>query len=445
MSRPPDNSPRPGKVLFGRASVWFIALIGANCFATDWPGWRGPLRDGHVPAGSAVPETLPQAPRQVWRIKIGDGLASPVVAGNKVFYLDNQDDKEMLHAVDRNIGSELWRSAIDDLHKDSQSAPGPRCTPLVDGDRVYAQSCKGELRCLKVADGTLDWRVNFTTNFQAYFYGERGAAQGAHRHGYTGSPWVDNQRLIVTVGDTNGAGIACLDKTTGAVLWQSQNDRAGNAAPITALIDGTEPRQVVAFTAEGLIGLNLQNGELLWRVPLSSTYGRHVTTPVVVGNIAMVASHQRGMIGAEIAHAAVAGNSTNPAPSTKWSASVKWESKEHTMNFASPVAVGEYLYGLGPSKNLFCLEAKTGKTMWSKEGYTPTTAERGHAAFLALGKNILVLTDVGEVVLFAADPAEFKELGRAQVCGTNWCNPAYADGRLFVRDARELICVELVP
>ena len=115
------------------------------------------------------------------------------------------------------------------------------------------------------------------------------------------------------------------------------------------------------------------------------------------------------------------------------------------MNFASPVAVGEYLYGLGPSKNLFCLEAKTGKTMWSKEGYTPTTAERGHAAFLALGKNILVLTDVGEVVLFAADPAEFKELGRAQVCGTNWCNPAYADGRLFVRDARELICVELVP
>jgi len=248
---------------------------------------------------------------------------------------------------------------------------------------------------------------------------------------------VDQERLLVTVGDTNGAGIVCFDRQTGAVRWQSQNDRAGNAAPITAGIAGSEPRQVVAFTVEGLIGLNLQNGELLWRVPLSSTYGRHVTTPVVVGNIVMVASHQRGMIGAEI--------SPDAATAPKWKATVKWESKEATMNFASPVAVGEYLYGLGPDKNLFCLEANTGKLMWSQEGYTASPPEKAHASFLALGKNLLVLTDVGELVLFAADPAAFKALGRTQVCGANWCNPAYADGQLFVRDARELICVELLP
>jgi outer membrane protein assembly factor BamB len=249
----------------------------------------------------------------------------------------------------------------------------------------------------------------------------------------------------LTVGDTNGAGIVCLDKQTGAVLWKSQNDRAGNAAPITSLFGGVEPKQVVAFTAEGLIGLNLLNGELLWRVPLSSTYGRHVTTPVVVGNVVMVASHQRGMVGAEITREPVAGDRTNPPPDAKWNATVKWNSKEATINFSSPVVVGEHLYGLGPTKNIFCLEPNTGKVLWSKEGYVASAAEKAHGAFLVMGKNVLLLTDAGELVLFAASPTAFKELGRAQVCGVNWCNPAYADGRLFLRDARELVCVELLP
>ena len=445
MTRHPDDFSSPGKSVLSTTNAWWIVLLSANCFAADWPGWRGPLRDGHVPPGIAVPETLPREPRQIWRIKIGDGFASPVVAGDRVFYLDNQEDKEMLHAIDKSTGRELWRSPIDAVFKDTQSPPGPRCTPLVDGDRVYAQSCQGELRCLAVADGSLKWRVSFTKDFRAVLLGEHGSAQGAHRHGYTGSPWVDNQRLLVTVGDTNGAGIVCFEKESGTVLWQSQDDRAGNAAPITALIEGVEPKQVVAFTVEGLIGLNLQNGELLWRVPFSSTYGRHVTTPVIVGNVIMVASHQKGMIGAEITHESVAGNGSHPATATKWNAMVKWNTKEHAMNFASPVAVGEFLYGLGPAKNLFCLEAKTGKSMWSKTGYITTSAERAHAALLVMGRNLLLLTDSGQLVLFGTNPAEFKELGRAQVCGANWCNPAYADGRLFVRDARELICVELLP
>lgn len=418
------------------ASVAFTALLGTSCFASDWPGWRGPQRDGHVPPGVKVPATLPREPRSVWRMKIGDGLASPVVAGGKVFYLDNQESKETLHALDRDTGRELWRTPIDDVFKDSQYAPGPRCTPLVDGDRIYAQSSKGLLYCLSAADGKVKWSLNYTQDFNAVFIGERGLAQGGHRHGFTASPWVDGSRLIVTVGDTNGAGIVCLDKLDGKVLWKSQNDRAANAAPITALIGGSEPKQVLAFTVEGLIGLNLQNGELLWRVPLTSTYGRHVSTPVVVGNLAIVGSHMRGTIGAEL---------TRDAGNGQWSAPVKWETKEHTLNFASPVAVGEYLYGLGPTKNIFCLEAKTGRGMWSKTGLISTSAEKAHAAFVVVGNNVLLLTDTGELLLFAADPAEFKELGRAQVCGANWCNPAYAEGKLFLRDAKELVCVELLP
>jgi outer membrane protein assembly factor BamB len=412
-----------------------IRTLAAAGRAADWPGWRGPARDGHVPAGAAMPDRLPREPRVVWRLKIGEGLASPVVAGGKVFYLDNQSDRETVHALDSQTGRELWQATLDDVFRDSQYAPGPRCTPLVDGDRLYAQSSKGLLRCLNVADGRQLWSLNYTQDFGAVFIGERGLAQGAHRHGYTGSPCVDGARLIVTVGDTNGAGIVCLDKHTGRVLWKSQNDRAGNAAPITAQIGGVGPRQVVAFTVEGLIGLNLENGELLWRVPMTSTYGRHAATPVVVGNMVVAGSHMRGTVGVEVTVDAAG----------QWQPRVKWESKEATLNFASPVAVGGQVYGLGPTKNVFCLEAGTGKVNWSKTGLISTSAEKAHAAFLVAGGAVLMLTDTGELIQFAADPREFRELGRAQVCGANWCNPACADGRLFVRDARELLCVDLRP
>lgn len=414
----------------------FAVLATTAIHASDWPGWRGPVRDGHAPAKSKPLESLSREPRVLWRLKIGAGLASPIVAGDKVFYLDNQTNKETAHAIDRETGRELWQSPVDDVFSDSQYAAGPRCTPLVDGDRLYAQSSKGLLRCLNVADGKQLWSLNYTQDFNAVFIGERGLAQGGHRHGFTASPWVDGSRLILSVGDTNGAGIVCADKKSGKVLWKSQTDRVGNAAPITALVGGARPRQVIAFTVEGLIGLNLDNGNLLWRVPLTSTYGRHVSTPTVVGNIVMVGSHMRGTIGVEL----------SPEKGAKaWNAPVKWESKECTLNFASPVAAGDCLYGLGMTKNVFCLEAKTGKTLWSKTGLISTSAEKAHAGFVVVGKNILMLSDTGEVILFAADPQGYRELGRAQVCGANWCNPAYADGKLFVRDARELMAVSLLP
>lgn len=411
----------------------FLSLAG---FAADWPGWRGPARDGHTTPGSRVPASLPTEPRRIWQLKIGEGLASPVVAGDRVFYLDAQEDKEVVHAIQKDSGAELWRVPLDGTFKNGQTAPGPRCSPLVDGDRVYVQSCNGELRCLAVEDGQQKWRVNYTREYHAGLPAERGLAKGAQRHGYTASPWVDGQRLISLVGDSQGAGVVCFDKLTGNVLWKSQNDRAANAAPITAWLDGQPRKQVVAFTVEGLIGLDLEKGDLLWRVPITTTYGRHVMTPVVAGPIVMVASKEESLMGIQ---------PTWSSHDLKWEANLRWQAKEHTVNFMSPVATEGHIYGLGPQKNLFCVETQTGRTRWSKEGFTTKPAENAHLALLVLGKNLLLLTETGTLVLVAADPTEYRELGRAQVCGANWCNPAFADGRLYLRDARELICLDLMP
>jgi len=368
-------------------------------------------------------------------MKVGEGLASPVIAAGKVFYFDNAGGKETLHVIDAATMRELWRKEIDGTFSDSQGPTGPRCTPVVDGDRVYAQSCKGELQCLSVNDAKVIWRVNYTNDFGAIFVGEKGNIPGAARHGNNGSPVIDGDHLIACVGGTNSAGVVCFDKRTGKVVWKSQNDQAAYAPPVVTTIAGL--KQVVCFTAEGLIGLCAQDGKLLWRVPMKTAYARHVTTPVVYEDIVVVASHQIGLIGTKIRKA---GGELN--------AEQAWLSKEAAMNFASPVAMGKHLYGLGPAKNLVCVEIPTGKLMWSKEGHFNTSADKAHASFIVMGKNILTLTDGGLLVLFAADSRAFKEIGRAQVCGMNWCNPAYAEGKLYLRDgikgAGELLCIHLL-
>jgi outer membrane protein assembly factor BamB len=414
------------------ARIIFFAALGSALVtsAADWPQWRGPARTGHAAPDAKLISKLPAEPKVLWRIKAGDGLASPVVAGGKAFLFDSQDGEETLRCVNAADGLELWRAPIDEPFKDSQGPVGPRCTPVVDGDRVYAQSCRGELQCLSVANGKKLWSANFTRDFNGLFIGEKGAAQGAMRHGNNGSPVIDGEHLVVQVGSTNGASVVCFDKKTGKVIWKSQNDVAGYGAPLVEPVAGV--KQVVSFTADGVIALQPASGELIWRVPVKTTFARHAATPVVAGDMVVVSSHQVGLIGINV---------------SKAGAKQKWVNKPAAINFASPVVAGQYLYGLGATKNVECVEIATGEVQWSKDGWWTTSADKAYGAFLVLGPNILVLTDSGTLILFAADPKECRELGRAQICGANWCNPAYVDGKLFVRDGNrqsgDWMCIDL--
>src|ERR1051325_11225511 len=122
-------------------AVALILILNALAFplpAEDWPQWRGPARDAHVPSAAKVPSSLPAEPKTVWRIKIGEGLASPVVASGKVVYMDHQQGKEVVHAAQIETGNPIWETPLDEAFKDTQGPVGPRCTPVVDGERVYA-------------------------------------------------------------------------------------------------------------------------------------------------------------------------------------------------------------------------------------------------------------------------------------------------------------------
>jgi outer membrane protein assembly factor BamB len=417
-------------MIFRCCPLPLLVLISTAALAADWPQWRGPARTGFVPEGAAVPATLPAEPKVVWRIPVGDGFASPVVSDGSVFHLDNQDAQETAYALDAATGQELWRATIFTSHQDGFGI-GPRCTPVANEGRVFFQSAKGEFQCRDAAGGKLIWRKNFVDDFGATYVGEKGTAAGASRHGATGSPIIAGENIIVQVGSANGASIVAFTKATGDVVWKSQNDQAAYAAPVIATVVGV--RQVISFTVEALIGLDPTDGKLLWRVPAVTRLGRNVTTPNVWKDLVLVASHQLGLVATRLAQ-----------DSSGLAASEAWVNKKMLINFSSPVVVGDHLYGLGPAKNLVCIDLATGELAWEKTGFTQTEGGRAEAAFLVMGKNILVLNDGGELVLFAAGGKEYQEISRTQVCGKTWCNPAYAGGRLYLRDNRELLCIELL-
>jgi outer membrane protein assembly factor BamB len=409
--------------------LWTAMSLAAP--GSDWPCWRGPAGTGGVPEGERVPPALSAELKVLWRVPVAQSLGSPVVRAGRLYHLDAAADRETVHALDAATGKELWSQALDELHKDTQSVPAPRTTPTADGDRVYVQSCRGEFRCLSSADGHALWRVNFVKDFNAVYVGESGSATGASRHGYTGSPVIDGDRIYVSVGGTNGSSVVCFSKADGRIVWKSQDDVPGYGAPAVAALGGV--RQLVAFTSAGVMGVDCSDGRLLWRFPVQTSFGRHVVTPLVLDDRVVVSSHQAGLIGLRVSAAADGRQNAEPA----------WISKTATINYACPVLVGRHLYGIGPSGRLICVDVKTGQTAWEQGRFTPERLQKDYAAFLVMDKRILVLADNGYLTLFEADPTAYRMVSQTRACAHTWCSPAYADGKLYLRDEQEMICVSL--
>jgi len=400
----------------------------AEATASDWPQWRGPTRTGHASADAPVPAALPKESKPLWKISVGPGFSSPVVAGDKLVYLDEQGGQEVAHVLEAGTGQELWRLAYAEALRDELGA-GPRSTPIVDGDRLYAQSCKGEFRCLALADGKIIWQTSFEKDFGVRFLGGGGEGGTATRRGNNGSGVIDGDHIILPVGSTQGASLVCFDKRTGRVIWKSQNDEAAYSSLMMATLAGAP--QVVALTAEALMGVGQLDGKLLWRVPLKTFAKRHAATPVILGDTVTVNSTTVGLVCTRISRK---GDEIKASPA--------WVNKAMKINLSTPVAVGHYLYCQGPNRDYVCVDALTGELKWSQPGFGQ--GRKDNSSTIAIGSRLLVLAEDGQLVLIAADPEKYRELARLQVCGNTWCFPAYAAGRIFVRDSQHLICLDLM-
>ncbi|MBI3415492.1 MAG: PQQ-like beta-propeller repeat protein [Verrucomicrobia bacterium] len=401
-----------------------LAVVNWPCAAidNDWPQWRGPARNAIALDARSI-ASLPADLKPVWKIRIGGGHSGPVVAGGKLVYLDEDGEQEIAHLIEAKSGREIWRTPFASMYQDEWGA-GPRSTPTIDGARVYVQSCNGEFRCLNLADGKPIWATSFEKDFGVVFVGSKANEGTARRRGNNGSGVIDADRIVLPVGSTTGASLVCFDKHTGAMLWKSGEDEAAYSSLMMATLAGV--RQVVAFTADALVGADLRDGKILWREPLKTNAKRHTASPVIIGDTVLVNSHTFGLIAFRI---------------SKLGGSVKseqaWLNADLKINLATPVVVGDYLFSHGPAKNFVCVEAQTGKQHWAQDGFG-----KEYSSTLAVGKTLLVLTDLGELVLVAANPDKYVELGRQQICGKTWSFPAFAGGKLYVRDNKDLQCFD---
>lgn len=398
-----------------------VALVTTAARGGDWPQWLGPNRDGVSPEKVAP---WKEPPKRLWSATVGEGHSSPVVAAGKVYLHAKVEGKseEQLTAFDAASGKKLWAKSYPRADFNNPYGNGPRATPCVVNGKVYTYGVTGVLSCINAVQGELLWQVDTLTKFKApnLFFG------------VSSSPLVDDNKLLVMVG--KGATIVALNPDKGDVLWQSLKDPASYAAPV-AFGQGKE-RQAVFLTQQGVVSLSPADGSVFWQSPLVDRLNESSTTPVRMGDLLLASSVTFGSVGLKL--------STKDG---KPAAEQVWKNPALTCYFSTPVPVGtEHVYMVTgkvfpppPAARLVCVEGKTGKELWQRE-----RVGKYHATLLRTGDDkLLLLDDAGNLMLLDPNPKEYRELARAKVCGETWAHPALSDGKLYVRDKGELICLRL--
>lgn len=400
-----------------------VAILLAATFglsASDWPQWRGPKRDGHVGVDEKLFDKVPAEMTPVWKISVGGGHSSPVVAGEKLIYVDGDGTQEVAHCLDAKTGKEIWKQPFATQYEDEWGA-GTRSTPLIDGSRVYATACNGELRCFDLNSGKVVWGASFEKDFGIKFLGSKANEGTASRRGNNGSPVVDGNLIFVPVG-AEEASVVAFDKETGKVVWKGGDDEAAYSSFMVADLAGV--RQLIAFTADSLMSFRREDGKILWRIPIVTQAKRHTCTPVIVGDNIVVNTFTFGMASYLVSK-----------KGDEVTATEAWRNKDTKINLATPVLVGGFLYSHGPSKNFVCVDASNGKVKWTQSGFG---VEVSHTT--AFGDRLVATTDSGQMIVIKANPDRYEELGRAQISGKTWSYPAWANGKLYIRDNRDLAC-----
>ncbi len=395
-----------------------LLLLGGIAAAADWPQLLGPERNGVYP-GPALAESWPaDGPRVVWRNKIGQGFAAPVVVQNRVILFHRIGAQEIVDALDARTGAAVWRYQYPTTYRDDFGFDeGPRAAPVVVDGIVYTFGAEGQLHAVNAASGQRLWSEDTMRRF--------GVPKGFF--GAAGSPVVEGGRVIANIGGAK-AGIVAFDAKTGAVQWTATTDQASYSSGVAATLGAN--RRAIFLTRNALVGLDPATGAIAFRRNWQARANASVNaaTPLVIGDLIFVSAEYGP--GAGVLR--VEGSTLSEL----------WASDETLSNhYATSVHRDGILYGFhgrqefGPS--LRAVELRTGKVRWTQEQF------RAGSVTLA-GERLLVVRERGEMILAAASPEAFKPIARAQVLpGTVRAYPALADGYIYLRNDDTLVCLDL--
>ena len=378
----------------------------------DWPQFRGPNRDGAV-ASFVEPTAWPERLTQQWKVDVGDGHATPVLVGARVYTFSRQGTNEVMQALDAATGKAIWQTrypAPVTVNPAAQAhGPGPKATPTFASGRLYTLGMGGIVTAFDAASGRQLWQKPAGSTLPLY--------------GTAISPLVDRGLVIVHVGGDKGGALTAFDAGTGDVKWAWNGDGPSYASPVVAEIDGI--RQVITLTQGNVVGVSAADGRLLWRRPYATEYTQNIITPVFAGSTLIIGGYQNPTIALRLVRSG-----------DQWKTEDVWENAGISLYMANSVLVGDRLFGLSHrnSGQYFTLDVKTGKTVWVGQ---PRQAE--NAAIVRAGSLVFSLEDDAELMVGRVGANSFQELKRYTVANAaTWAQPVISGRRIFVKDVSTL-------
>lgn len=411
------------KSLFGLLALCLTAPLGVRAAAADadWPQWQGPNRDGISTETGLLKRWPAGGPPLAWKIKgIGAGYSGVSVAGGRIYTMGDSTDASFIFALNEADGKQVWTSKVGKTGG-GDGYPGPRCTPAVDGDLVFALGQFGDLVCVDAATGEARWRKHLVSDF---------GGKMMSGWGYSESPLVDGDRLICTPGGPRGTMIA-LNKKTGAELWRTKDlkDSASYSSIVPVEIGGV--RQYIQLTDASVVGVGANDGKVLWRARRNGRVAV-IPTPVFHDNHVYVTSGYG--VGCNLFRITAAGG--------EFKASQVYANTVMANHHGGVILLGGHIYGFSEGKGWVCQDFKTGKMVWSER------RQLGKGAIAcAEGRLYLRSEDKGTMVLLEATPQGYKESGRFEQPDRSdlnaWPHPVIANGKLYLRDQDVLLCYNI--
>ena len=395
------------------------ALVG-SLFADDWPQWRGTDRTGVSREANLLTEWPAGGPPRLWVFsKAGAGYSGFAVADSRLFFMGTRDDQTMLFALDAASGKELWATVMGEIFSNGWG-DGPRGTPTVDGELVYALSGVGDLVCVTAANGDIVWQKALSD-----FGGRK------PKWGYSESVLIDGAQLICTPGDDQGALVA-LDKTTGELRWQSADviDWAQYASAVPAELDGV--RQYVQLFMKRVVGVAAETGALLWEAPFDGQIAV-IPTPIIhEGQVYICAGYG---VGCKLLNVA----DGQPVE--------VYANKTMKNHHGGVILHNGRLYGYSNRVGWVCQDFATGERVWKERDAL------GKGALTCVGDQLVCISEQdGIVCLIDATDQGWQEHGRFELSpqsqqrsprGAIWTHPVIANGKLYLRDQEHVLCYDI--
>jgi outer membrane protein assembly factor BamB len=382
----------------------FVSMLSFALIAIDWPQWRGPQRDGHSAEKGLLKSWPESGPRLVWKAQgLGEGYSSFAVANGRLYTQGQRGGSEYLMAFDIATGNKVWETPNGPNYQDRRGN-GPRGAPTVEGTRVYAVSANGSLLVAEAATGRRVWSVSFLSEYGG----------SVPRWGYSESPLIDGDRLIVQPGG-KGSSVVALNKNDGRLIWKSQSDGAAYSSALA--VGAGKSRTILHLTHDGAVGLRADNGELLWRYTKVANRTANVATPIYRDGFAFFSTDYG--TGAALLKLDAAGANANEVYFTR-------DMRNH---YSSSVLVGDYLYGFS-SAILTAMKFQTGEVAWRDRSV-------GKGSVIYADGHLYCQGEDGVIALVEASPEAYKEKSRFTLGRGGyplWTLPVISNGRLYVRD-----------